>query len=95
MNQILKRPSAYLPIIMSLAALAMLITYLLMFGVRHETDEGTAAHIFQLLMGGQLPIIAFFALKWFPQKPRETLHVLALQLFAGLAAFAPVFYFRL
>jgi hypothetical protein len=80
---------------MSLAALATLIYFFLRFGVVHEADEGTAAHIFQLLLAGQLPIVAFFAIRWLPQSPRQALEVLLLQAAAGLAALAPVFYFKL
>jgi hypothetical protein len=35
--------------------------------------------------------VAFFAIKWLPQAPRQALTVLALQAIAGLAALAPVF----
>ena len=94
-SAMLKKPSAYLPVAMSIAVLAMLFYVFLRFGVVHEADEGTAAHIFQILMAGQLPIIAFFAVKWLPRFPRQALEVLALQACAALAAMAPVFYFKL
>ena len=80
---------------MSLTALAVLIGYFATFGVVHEADEGTAAHIFQILMGGQVPIILFFAVKYLPRAPRQALIVLALQAAAAFAAFAPVYYFQL
>ena len=54
-----------------------------------------AAHIFQLLIAGQLPIVAFFAIKWLPRTPRQALQVLVLQAGAGLAALAPVFFLHL
>jgi hypothetical protein len=56
-----------------------------------QADEGAAAHVFQLLLVVQLPIVAFFAIKWLPRDPRHALYVLALQAAAGLAALAPVF----
>jgi hypothetical protein len=56
-----------------------------------QADEGTAAHLWQLLMAGQLPVIAFFAIAWLPRSPRQALVVLLLQAVAGLAAAAPVF----
>jgi hypothetical protein len=87
----IKKPSAFLPILMSLAALATVLVFLAMFGVVHETDEGAAAHIWQLLMGLQVPIVAFFAIKWLPRAPRKALYVLALQACAALAALAPVY----
>lgn len=45
----------------------------------------------QLLMAAQVPIVAFFAVKWLPRSPRQALVVLLLQAVAGLAALAPVF----
>lgn len=94
---IIKSPSAFLPILMSTAALTLLILNLVVFGIPKvpSTDEGTAAHIFQLLMGGQIPIILFFAIKWLPKKPKEAIIVLIFQLFAGLLAFAPVYILKL
>jgi len=89
--KVLKQPSAFLPLAMSFAALAMVLGTVAVFGVVHEADEGTAAHIFQLLMAAQVPIVAFFAVTWLPRSPRQALLVLLLQLGAGLAALAPVF----
>ena len=88
----MKQPSVFLPLAMSLAALAMVLGHAAIFGVVHEADEGTAAHIFQLLMAAQVPIVAFFALKWLARAPRQTLQVLALQAAAALAAIAAVFF---
>ncbi|MCW5853723.1 MAG: hypothetical protein KIT87_26890 [Anaerolineae bacterium] len=95
MKTILRQPSAILPITMSLAALALVLGHVAMFGVTHEADEGTAAHLFQLLMAGQTPFIAFFAMTWLPRTPRPALQVLALQFGAALAAFAPVYFLKL
>jgi len=64
-------------------------------GVVHQADEGTEAHIWQLLMAGQVPIVGFFAIKWLPRAPRKTLPVLALQVGAALASMAPVFFLHL
>jgi hypothetical protein len=96
-----KKPSAFLPIAMSLTALAMLgaaAVYGLATGhggLVREPDEGAIAHLWQLLMAGQLPILAFFAIKWLPRAPRQTLYVLALQAGAVLASMAPVFFLNL
>jgi len=95
MREIIKKPSAWLPIAMSAGALAMTVGYLALFGNVHNEDEGTAAHLFQLLMAGQVPIIAYFALKWLPKKPKQALTILVLQFVAALVAFAPVFFFEL
>ncbi len=92
---ITKQPSAFLPLAMSLAALAIVLGSVAIFGVVHEADEGAAAHIFQLLMAGQMPVLLFFAIKWLPRAPKQTLLVLALQASAALAALAPVFFLKL
>jgi hypothetical protein len=76
---------------MSLAALTVLAVHIALFGTAPQADEGTAAHLWQLLMAGQIPVIAFFAIRWWSQTPREATLVLALQAIAFLAAAAPVF----
>jgi hypothetical protein len=91
---LLKRPSGLLPVAMSLAALATVMTYATMFGTARQADEGTAAHIWQLLMAGQVPVVAFFAIKWLPMEPRQAVLVLALQVGAALAALFPVWWFQ-
>jgi hypothetical protein len=92
---IMRELSAFLPVTMSLIALATLFVAFVTSGLVRETDEGTAAHIWQLLMGGQVPIVAYFAIKWLPQAPRQALYVLALQVGLALAAMAPVYLLHL
>lgn len=91
MKRLMKSPSAFVPPLMSLAALITVAVYVATFGVARQADEGTAAHIWQLLMAAQLPVIAFFAIKWLPREPGRALAVLALQGAAALAALAPVY----
>lgn len=91
----MKSPSAWLPITMSLAALSLVLGHITIYGAVREADEGTAAHLWQILMVAQIPIIAFFAIKWLPRRPGPALLVLALQGAAVIAALAPVFYFGL
>jgi hypothetical protein len=88
----MKQPSALLPIAMSLAALALVLGHAAIFGIVNEVDEGAAAHVFQLLMAAQVPIVAYFAVKWLPRVPGQALRVLALQASAALAAFAAVYW---
>jgi hypothetical protein len=92
---IVKKPSAFIPLAMSLGALAVLGVAALSGGLVPHKDEGATAHLWQLLMAGQLPVLAFFAIKWLPRAPRQTLGVLALQVVAALAAMAPVFLLHL
>ncbi len=92
---IIKKPSAFLPLAMSFAALAVVLGHVAMYGGAREADEGTAAHLWQILMAAQVPVVAFFAIKWLPRTPRQALLVLALQAVAVLAALAPVFFLNL
>jgi hypothetical protein len=87
----LTRPSALLPLAMSVAALGLVLGHIAIYGGARQADEGAAAHVWQLLMAGQIPVIAFFAVKWVPRRPGPALLVLVLQFVAGLAAAAPVF----
>jgi hypothetical protein len=91
----MKQPSAWLPITMSVAALALVLGHVGIYGAVHQADEGAAAHLWQLLMAGQVPVVAYFALKWLPRAPGQAWRVLALQVVAALAACAPVYWFKL
>ena len=91
----MRRPSALIPVAMSLAALATVLTHIAMFGSARQPDEGAAAHIWQLLMAGQAPVIAWFAIRWLPRSPRQTLEMLGIQAAAALAAMFPVWWFGL
>ncbi len=92
---LMKRPSAWLPVAMSLAALTLVLGHVAIYGAVHEADEGTPAHIFQLLMAAQVPLIAYFAISQLPKNTGQALRVLALQVGAAVAAFAPVYFFQL
>jgi hypothetical protein len=92
---VLKNPSAFLPVVMSLLALAVVIVRVSLFGVARQADEGAAAHIWQVLMAGQLPLLAFFVFKWLPRAPKPACGVLALQGVAALLSLAPVYFLNL
>jgi len=89
---LIRKPMAFLPIAMSLSALALVLLHAARYGIIHEADEGPTAHLFQILMAAQVPVVAFFALKWLPEVPGQALRVLALQIGAALAAFAAVYW---
>ena len=89
----LRRPSAVIPIAMSVAALALLIGYIALHGTARQEDEGAAARLWQLLMAGQVPVILYFAIKWLPTDPKGALLVLALQAGTALASAFPIWYF--
>lgn len=86
----MKECSAWLPIAMSLAASALLLGHVSIYGIVRQADEGAAARLWQLIMVSQLPIVIYFAAKWLPQSPGAAVRVLALQFAAGVAAVALV-----
>jgi hypothetical protein len=95
MKSALKNPSAWVPITMSLSAFLLTIFYVAIYRAVHHEDEDTPARFFQLLMVGQIPIIAFFVFKYLPKIPRQALLILILQFFAAFLAFITVFIFEL
>lgn len=88
----IKQPSAIIPVGMSVAALATVVVHISVFGTAPQADEGTAAHIWQFLMAGQIPLIVYYSIKWLPRIPKTALSVLAVQLGAALAAAAPIYW---
>jgi hypothetical protein len=94
-----KKPSALIPVVMSLFALLLvLLQVAFQFGT-HAVEqtkpyEGAVAHLWQLLMAAQLPVIAFFGFRWLRRAPRQALTVLVVQgLALAAAAVIPVFVF--
>jgi hypothetical protein len=93
-QSLFKQPTAWIPLVMSFAALAMILGYVAMFGIVHNEDEGAPARIFQLIMIAQLPIAAFFGLSWIAKKPKETLIVLVVQAIAWSVPILTVMWFE-
>ena len=87
----LRQPSALIPLAMSLGALVVVIGHIATVGVTRQADEGIEAHLWQFLMAGQIPVIAFFAIRWLPRDPRPALRIIGVQAIAAIAAAAPVF----
>lgn len=90
-----KSPTAWIPIAMSGLALATVAGSIALSGARREADEGAAAHLWQLLVAGQVPFIAWFLAKQARYDLRQGAVVLAVQLGAVLAAVAPVYFLGL
>jgi hypothetical protein len=93
------RPSGFLPLVMSGAALFVVLQHLVLHGAEPPVhagrpDEGPEAHIWQILMTGQVPIGLYFALRWVWSDPPGTLSVVGIQILAWVAAAAPVFLLR-
>ncbi|MBV8363014.1 MAG: hypothetical protein JO193_00455 [Candidatus Eremiobacteraeota bacterium] len=95
MLPLLQRPTAFIPPLISAFLIALITIQVAHFGTAHEADEGTAAHLFQLLMPLQFVIIAVFASVWLPKKRMAALQVLSIQISAAAAVLALVFFLRL
>jgi len=92
---LLRHPSAFLPLAMSVAGVTLVAVHVAVAGAGPEADEGTAARLWWLLMAAQVPVVAFFALRYLPRFPRAALLVLALQAGAVMANLAAVRLFNL
>ena len=74
----------------SLATLMAFVAILVIGHPAREPDEGTAAHLWQLLMAAQLPLAAFFGITWLPVAPRAAALGFAFQAAAIVANLAVV-----
>ena len=79
MTALLRKPSAWLPMLLSLAALLLIVGHVALVGVARQADEGTEARIFQLLMVVDVVAITAFAVRWLPVAPKPALTVVAVQ----------------
>lgn len=87
---IFKAPSAWLPLAMSACALLVVAGHYLFAGAAREPDEQAAAHLWQVLMVGQAPLIGWHFFQRASKGPRLAVPVLATQLAALVVAAAPV-----
>lgn len=97
---LLRKPSAYIPLIMSTLALALLLGFVVAgFAIGHPPertkDEGVGAHLFQLLIGCQVFPIGWMVVRWGPAAPLATFGVLTLHVAAVALAFVPVWWMGL
>lgn len=88
--RLLRNPLALAPLVLSGIAVLAIALQVVRHGGAPQPDEGTAAHVWQLVTLVQLPCIALFAAKWLPRAPRQAAGVLALQLLLVVAAVVPV-----
>jgi len=95
MNSIIKKPSAWIPIVIPLIFLAYLVIHIAIFGIVREADEGTGAHLFQIWLAVEFFMIVFFAIKWLLRNPKQALIILALQIVAALLPMSVVFFLSL
>ena len=83
------RISAWVPLICSALAFTIVMANILA-RVPPQPDENTSAHLWQLLMAGQLPFVAVFAATSDWRHWQRPAGLLALQLVAIAAAAVPV-----
>ena len=95
MNSIIKKPSAWIPIVIPLTFFSYLIIYITIFGIFREQDEGIGAHLFQLWLVLEPLMVGFFAVKWLPRAPKQALFILALQIVVALLPISVVFSLKL
>jgi hypothetical protein len=77
---------------MSAAAASLVVEFLLRVGRVRQADEGTEAHLFQLLMVAQVPVIAYFAVRYLRDHPRQSVVVMSMQFIAGIAAMSLLYF---
>ena len=75
------------PIVCSMIALAIVVGNVVA-GVPRQADEGIAAHLFQLLMVAQVPLVVGFAAFTDWSKPSRLIVALTAQVLAFAAALA-------
>jgi len=89
------RYAAIIPLVLSGLALALVVWVVGTGFERDLRDEGLAAHLFQLLIAAELPILALFLATADRSQTRTLFKWLALQMGAIALAFAPVAIFKL
>ena len=86
----MKQTSAWFPIACSITALGLVLGHYAVFGFIQQQNEGTPAHVFQMLLVVQLPVVAYFIIRYVPRRPRAALFTLLLQALAAVGAIATV-----
>lgn len=90
-----RAPSAYLPLAMSALALMLVLGSVLLFGAARQPDEGAAAHLFQLLVIGQVPLVAWSLFHRMKGNKAVALAIFGLQGGVLVLALFPVWYLNL
>jgi len=87
MVEMFRKPSAWLPVALSLVAFGTVLIHVATVGVVAQPvarqDEGAPARVFQALMTGAALLIGYFAIRWLPTAPKVGAAIVALQLVAA------------
>ena len=92
---LVRSPSAYLPLAMSVLALALVLVSVLLFGTVRQPDEGAVVHLFQLLVIGQVPLVTWSLFHRIKCDKALGLRIFGLQTGFLAVALLPVWYFHL
>ncbi len=85
-----ERIAFIVPLAMAVAATALIPLHLMLVGPVPQADEGAAARLWQLLMLGQIPAIAYAAALHLRRDVRRGGLVVGLHLAVWCAALAPI-----
>ncbi len=88
MYSLIKRPSAWIPVLIPLVFFIYIIISITFFALVRENDEGTLAHLFQLWLVLEPFLLGFFTFKWFSKLRKQTLVILMIQI---VVAFLPIY----
>jgi len=94
-RQKINRISGIVPIVLSLMAFGLVIVAILTGWDKGDADEGSAAHIFQLLIAAEVPFMLVFVATAEWKRVVRVAGLIALQAAALVLAFAPVAFFKL
>ena len=92
MKRLIRKPSAWLPMAISLVVMTSILGYVAVatFGVVPDDGSRIFSMYFQWLTLAQAPIVVFFAIKWLPRQPKQAALILALQVIAAVISIAPI-----
>jgi len=85
----------FLPPLLSLASVALIVGGIITGWDQGRGDEGTAAHLFQLMMAAQLPLIVAFLVTADWRRPRPVFRIAMFQAFGIAAVIAVGLYFKI
>ncbi|WP_143109341.1 hypothetical protein [Dyella sp. OK004] len=94
-RQRVNRISGIVPVVLSLVALSLVIASVSLGWDRGQTDEGAAAHTFQLLVVAQIPFVLLFLITANWRRLPQTTRSIAFQAGALGLALGSVAYFNL
>ncbi|MFA5954484.1 MAG: hypothetical protein WC817_03060 [Patescibacteria group bacterium] len=95
MISLLKKPSAWIPIVIPLLFFAYIVIAISFFEIVREKDEGVGAHLFQLWLLIEPFMVGYFAIRWLPRAPKQAVTILVIQVLAALLPISTVFAFKL